>query len=187
MTLRILFEGGRTGPWRVTGTRIVKGIGLAPVDRLAVSVADHKGTPAPEAGWRLQGACSNLRYTTSSESQALRSIQPELGRGDANHATLIPIRKSQAWWDLAQDERRAIFEETSHHTKIGMRYLPAIARRLHHSRDLDEPFDFLTWFEFVPGDEPAFDDLLEQLRATYEWTYVEREVEIRLIREARAV
>jgi hypothetical protein len=63
-----------------------------------------------------------------------------------------------------------------------LRYLPAIARRLHHSRDLGEPFDFLTWFEFAPQDEPAFDDLLAALRATEEWNYVEREVDIRLER-----
>jgi len=46
---------------------------------------------------------------------------------------------------LTQDERRAVFEEQSHHTAIGLKYLPATARRLHHCRDLgtEEPFDFL--------------------------------------------
>lgn len=89
----------------------------------------------------------------------LRARQEGLDRRQATHAALIPIKKSAAWWDLAQDDRRAIFEETSQHTAIGMEYLPAIARRLHHSRDLGEPFDFLTWFEFAPADEPAFDRL----------------------------
>jgi hypothetical protein len=32
--------------------------------------------------------------------------------------------KTAAWWDLAQDERRAIFEEQSRHIGIGMEYLP---------------------------------------------------------------
>ncbi|WP_200946873.1 MULTISPECIES: hypothetical protein [unclassified Roseateles] len=65
-----------------------------------------------------------------------------------------------------------------------MRYLPAIARRLHHGRDLGEaePFDFLTWFEFAPGHASAFDDLLAALRASPEWAYVDRELEIRLAR-----
>jgi hypothetical protein len=65
-----------------------------------------------------------------------------------------------------------------------MQYLPAIARRLHHCRDLSEsePFDFITWFEFAPEYEADFDALLKQLRATPEWTYVEREVDIRLQR-----
>ena len=84
---------------------------------------------------------------------------------------------------MPQDERRAIFEEISHHTEIGLAYLPAVARRLHHCRDIGEPFDFLTWFEFAPEHEAAFDALLAQLRATREWEFVEREAEVRLTRE----
>ena len=42
---------------------------------------------------------------------------------------------------MPQDERRQIFEEQSHHTEIGLAYLPEIARQLHHSRDLGEPFE----------------------------------------------
>ena len=76
--------------------------------------------------------------------------------------------------------RRAIFEEKSRHIGLSMKYMPAIARRLHHSRDLGEPFDFLTWFEFDPAHSGAFDDLLGELRATEEWIYVDREVDIRL-------
>ncbi len=95
-------------------------------------------------------------------------------------AALIPIRKSQAWWDLPQDERRAVFEQRSHHIATGLKYLPAIARRLHHGRDLDEPFDFLTWFEFAPSDSSGFGELVAMLRETQEWSYVEREVDLRL-------
>ena len=83
---------------------------------------------------------------------------------------------------LPQEERRAILEEGSKHIAIGLDYLPAVARRLHHSRDLGEPFDFLTWFEFAPADLGAFDELLGRLRATEEWAYVDREVDIRLER-----
>lgn len=52
-----------------------------------------------------------------------------------------------------------------------------MARRLHHCRDLgsSEPFDFLTWFDFAPADEPRFDELLAALRDTEERRYVERE------------
>ncbi|MFL6711566.1 MAG: chlorite dismutase, partial [Sulfurifustis sp.] len=71
------------------------------------------------------------------------------------------------------------------HVVLGLEYLPAIARRLHHCRDLGtaEPFDFLTWFEFAPAYAPAFDELVGRLRETEEWRYVEREVDIRLRRE----
>jgi hypothetical protein len=52
-----------------------------------------------------------------------------------------------------------------------------------HCRDLseNEPFDFLTWFEYAPADEAAFNQVVAALRATEE--YVEREVDIRLVRE----
>jgi hypothetical protein len=73
-----------------------------------------------------------------------------------------------------------VFEERSHHIADSLAYLPRIARRLYHSRDLGEPFDFLTWFEFAPEHEAAFDDLVGLLRSREEWSFVEREVDLRL-------
>ena len=65
-----------------------------------------------------------------------------------------------------------------------MKYLPAIARKLHHCRDLTEaaPFDFLTWFEFAPEHETDFNLMLAELRGSPEWRYVDRELDIRLQR-----
>jgi chlorite dismutase len=110
-------------------------------------------------------------------------MQLGINRAEAVCAVLIPIKKSVRWWEMAQDERRAIFEEESHHTATGLEYLPGVARRLLHCRDLGEPFDFLTWFEFASEHTQAFDELLLRLRASKEWQYVEREVEIRLDRQ----
>ena len=134
--------------------------------------------------WLLRGMVSHERYVTRAEKTELGGVSPPLGRSDASRAVLIPIRKSSEWWALPQDERRRIFEEQSNHIRIGLQFLPAIARRLHHCRDLspNEPFDFLTWFEFAPSEENAFDDLLGRLRATEEWKFVTREVEVRLER-----
>lgn len=50
------------------------------------------------------------------------------------------------------------------------------------TRDLREPFDFLTWFEFAPENAQAFDDLPGTPRSREEWRFVDREVEIRLAR-----
>jgi hypothetical protein len=61
-------------------------------------------------------------------------------------------------------------------------YLPPVARRLHHSRDLGEPFDFITLFEYAPDYAPMFDQMVARLRATHEWTFIDREVDIRLER-----
>jgi hypothetical protein len=109
-----------------------------------------------------------------------RAARRPLGAPASRCAALIPITKSAAWWELAQDERRAIFEQRSAHIALGLNYLPAIARRLYHGRDLGEPFDFLTWFEFSEADAGAFDDLVGRLRESEEWRYVIREVEVRV-------
>jgi chlorite dismutase len=125
---------------------------------------------------------STDRYVTRAEKDVLVARSPQLGRLDSRRAAMIAIRKSDAWWALAQDERRRIFEESSRHIAIGLDYTPAIARRLYHSRELGQPFDFLTWFEFAAIDAPAFDDLVAKLRATEEWRYVDREVDVRVVR-----
>ncbi|MDP9376862.1 MAG: chlorite dismutase family protein [Actinomycetota bacterium] len=175
-----VFAGGRDGAWRVESMEPVTGGPLQVVPRLAVL----DGTDAAEPGvvWALRGVTSNARYTHRDEQEALASRQAGLGRPEATRAALIPITKSAAWWALTQDERRELFEETSHHIKIGLEYLPAVARRLYHGRDLGEPFDFLTWFEYAPRDAPAFEELVARLRQTREWEFVEREVDIRLNR-----
>jgi len=137
------FVAGDAGPWKITRTIEVKGLGLAPASRLIVLNELVPSVPSG-AHWVLRGFTSNVRYATQAEVASFKAIQPALGRPEAIQAALIPIRKNQAWWDLAQDQRRRIFEETSRHTAIGLEYLPAVARKLHHSRDLGEPFDFLT-------------------------------------------
>lgn len=175
----VAFSGGTQGEWRITTMSVLAGAPIAAAGALRI----HDGSPGEvpaDAQWTLRGFSSNMRYTTRRELDGLTQIQPPAGRPECTCAALIPIRKSAAWWSLAQDERRAIFEENSRHNAIGMQYLPGIARRLLHSRDLSEPFDFLTWFEFAPEAESSFDDLVAALRATQEWTYVDREIDIRL-------
>lgn len=177
------FVAGKAGDWSVSGIRTVAGDSLPLVERLAVINGPVSALPVG-AKWALRGVTSNSRYTTRAEKGLLSAKQAGVGRPEATRAALIPIRKSAAWWDLPQDERRRIFEESSHHTQTGLKYLPAIARRLHHCRDLGdaEPFDFLTWFDYAPEHAQAFEDLVGELRATEEWKFVEREVDIRLAR-----
>ena len=84
---------------------------------------------------------------------------------------------------MTQDERRKIFEEKSDHIKISSNYLETVQRKLFHSRDIGEEFDFLAWFEFEPKHKSLFDDLLGYLRQTEEWKYVIRETDIRVNRD----
>lgn len=177
------FVGGRKGPWQSIECRTIAGNPLPAVARVSI-LKDNIAPGSDGAAWVLRGVTSNERYVTRDEKDELVAKSPALSRPDADCAVLIPIRKRPEWWALTQDERRWIFEERSHHTRIGLDHLPAIARRLHHCRDLSEPepFDFLTWFEFAEKETPAFDRLVERLRASEEWKYVEREVEVRLAR-----
>ena len=180
--LLVAFAGGRSGPWRIECIEGVSGEPLQAAARLSV-VEGAAAARAGDAAWVLRGVTSNERYVTRREHDELAARQQPLGRPASTRAALIPIKKSEAWWELAQDERRRIFEESSRHVASGLEYLPAVARRLHHGRDLGEPFDFLTWFEFAPEDATYFEELVRRLRATEEWSYVEREVDLRLARD----
>lgn len=175
------FAGGSSGPWTVRRQTTLLGVALPQVQRLRVYAGDDLHS---SADWILRGITSNERYVERAEKTQLMANQQGLDRPEAIYAALIPIRKSAAWWALTQDERRAIFEDQSHHIQIGLKHL-SVARRLHHCRDISdaEPFDFLTWFEYAPTYEQAFDDLVAEFRATEEWRFVDREIDIRLVRE----
>ena len=178
------FNGGDNGPWRITNMETIIGEQLPEAKRLAI-VSTSSSPVDPQAKWVLRGITSNERYVDREERRQIVAELLDLGRTEATCAALIPIRKNEAWWVLTQEERLSIFKAQSHHTKIGLEHFPTLARRLHHCRDLseNEPFDFITWFEYAPSDEGTFNDLLAALRAIPEWQYVEREVDIRLERE----
>ncbi len=174
------FIGGDAGQWKVIQMATVTG---EPIEEaLYLDVVKSSIDKSNSGKWTIKGFNSNIRYATHYEKAQLLDVQQDLGRPQATCAALIPIRKSAEWWAMAQDERRQIFEEQSHHTKIGLEYLPPIARKLYHCRDLGQPFDFLTWFEYAPEHATFFEDLVSKLRQTAEWQYVEREIDIRLIK-----
>ncbi len=174
------FIGGNTGEWKILKMETVIGKPIETVPYLKITNSSLQ--KSAEGLWTIKGLVSNVRYAEKEEKEKLLAIQAGLGRTAATCAALIPIRKNEVWWDLAQDERRKIFENKSHHTQTGLKYLPAIARKLYHCRDIAEPFDFLTWFEYAPEHSDAFEELVEALRNTEEWKYVDREIDIRLIR-----
>ena len=177
------FVAGTEGAWRAEQIHCMAGASLSAAPRVSVVPGPVVQLP-PGAAWSLRGMASNERYVERAEKAAVTRKQAGLGRESSTCAALIPLRKNAPWWALTQDERRDLFEAQSHHIEIGIKYLPAVARPLHHCRDLgpDEPFDFLTWFEYAPGDADAFAEMLLALRASPEWAYVEREADIRLVR-----
>ena len=176
------FRGGQSGAWRITLNSAVKGEPFPAVPALAITESASIALPILPSvtSWRLVGVAGHVRYVEKAEREQLEAKQAPLGRKQATSAALIPIRKSAAWWALSQDERREILEAKSQHISGSLKYLPQIARKLYHCRDLGEPFDFLTWFEYAPEHATMFEELVAMLRATEEWTFVEREVDVRL-------
>lgn len=172
--------GGLNGEWTVRSQETISGAPLAPVTHISIKPIDDPWTFAGR--WKLQGVVSNVRYVEKAERVELLSRQEGLGRPEATYASLMPIKKTAAWWELTQDERREIFEDKSKHIVANMKYLPAIARQLYHSRDLGEEFDFLTWFEFHPQYEAFFNEMIAAFRETLEWKFVEREIDFRFSR-----
>jgi hypothetical protein len=173
------FCAGASGPWHIIRIAAVTGDSLPWADRLRI---EPGLVPAASDIWALRGVAGHARYVERREKEVLDLVSPPLGRPGATQAALIPIRKRAEWWALPQDERRAIFEERSRHIADSLGYLPRVARRLYHARDLGEPFDFLTWFEFAPEHAAAFEELVGMLRMREEWAFVEREVDLRLAR-----
>src|SRR5215831_6404033 len=102
--LLVTFASGASGIWRIDRIDAVLGEALPMTSRLTVS-EDKAGSITGNPVWILRGTTSNTRYTTRAEENALAAVQQGLQRRHATKAALIPIRKTEAWWALAQDER----------------------------------------------------------------------------------
>ena len=174
------FVGCAYGKWGVQSIKTIIGESLTSTNYIEI----YPSHPPPQGStydaWILRGTTTHVRYTERSEVDKLKTSQPELNRSEATYAALKKKKKNEKWWEMSQDERRNIFEKESGHISKSMKYLPAIARRLDHCRELGEPFDFLTWFEFAPQHSSLFDELLAQMRSSREWQFVDREIDIRL-------
>ncbi len=134
------------------------------------------------SGGELAGVTQHVVYTNADQRHELAAIS---ATPSGPCAVLIPIKKSDAWWSLAQDERYARFHglpSARGHYDVGSAYAARIFRRLYHARYLPgSVWDFLTYFEFPEREAPAFRALLAELRdpaQNPEWEYVEREVEV---------
>ena len=123
--LLVTFIGGGAGSWSVERMTTISGESLPSVERVeVVEGSDRLG----HGTWALRGTIEGDHYVLDAERHALEARQSRLGRPTATSAAMIPIRKRAEWWALPHDERRAIFEERSHHIASTLAYLPRIAR-----------------------------------------------------------
>ena len=163
--LLVAFVAGSEGLWLIEGMSAPVGEPLPPAARLAV--VEGAEAEIAEGRWVLRGVVAG-------QGEDARADQLPLGRPEARCAALVAVRMAPAWWERAEEDRRALSANIEHG--------PAVSRRIHRARDRDEPFDVLTWFEFPPDRQPEVDEIAARLRDSEEWSYVEREVDIRLIR-----
>ena len=133
----------------------------------------------------LQGVTGTAQYTDSKAHYAAANGLPALPASSGPVlAVIIPLRKTAAWYALPHDQRKA---KIPAHVDLGVPFIPAIHRRLFHSRDYSKDYDFLTYFEFRAADEPQFRQLCQALRdpkRNPEWTYIDRDCEIWLTKLA---
>ena len=176
------YIGGATGSWRITDVTTLSGSPLKPATHVEITTSESYRLPGRTA-WVLRGVARNTRFFTREERFPAASSRFLSNSMEASCAALIPIRKSAEWWNLAAEDRQEMIAHRSRKLTRAMAMIPALARRFLFGRDLGEPFDVVTWFEYAPKDAPVFDDLAAALRASPEWQYVEREIDIRLVRE----
>lgn len=113
------FVGADIGPWRIVRAETRVGEPLPEAKRLNVVSASELQSET-NAPWILRGITSNERYVMRAEKNEIVAKQQGLARPEATCGALIPIRKNAAWWELTQDERRSVFEQ-SKHVQIGLR------------------------------------------------------------------
>lgn len=174
---------------RLTAVRGTPGVQVelgSTLVRVEVNAVWPSGGPIP----LFRGVVRHQDYTEKTDRETLAGSRPPPTVSPDSLAVLIPIRKSAAWWALPSDERQAHFHKRNGkpgHTAIGAEYVDRVYRKLYHTRYAVETtdHDFLTYFEFEKVHESAFDALLAKLRdpaINPEWSYVDREYEIRMKR-----
>jgi hypothetical protein len=171
--------------YRVDSVRAVCGPSLPGIALGAKLVRLESTLELPAGGGDLVGVTQHLGYTRAAERADLATASPP---GSDAVCVVIPITKSEAWWQLAFDERDALFRGAARpgHVDLGLPYARTLLRKLYHGRPVPGAgWDFVTYFEFTPERRADFEALLAGLRdpeRNPEWAYVERETEIWLSR-----
>lgn len=171
--------------FRIEEVRAVRGEPLAGLSVGGALCRIESTAGLPSGDGNLTGVLQHLGYTRAAERAALATT--ELA-GPRAVCVLIPMTKSSAWWQLAHDERDAIFRGSGRpgHVNVGLPFARVILRKAYHCRPLPgTAWDFLTYFEFLPERRAEFMELLAGLRdpeRNPEWSYVEREAEVWLSR-----
>jgi len=134
----------------------------------------------------LDGAVRNPQYT-SAEMYAY-AFKPAMPRGSGRiqrNAIILPMRKSQQWWEQAALDRQAYFyphgvggERMKGHARAAAAGIDTIYRKLYYNPDghgRPAEWDFVTYFECADEHLATFDAICQSLRDVQqnpEWRYV---------------
>jgi hypothetical protein len=172
--------------YRVDAVRTLSGAPLGGIVPGSELLRLESTAELPPGGGDLIGVLQHFGYTRAAERPALATTSPP---GADATCVVIPLTKSEAWWQLALDERDTLFRGASSragHVALGIPSARTLVRKLYHGRPLPGAgWDFVTYFEFSPERRGEFEALLAALRdpeQNPEWNYVERETEIWLSR-----
>jgi hypothetical protein len=179
--------GGVRNRYRVNAVEVVQGQRPAlPEPGWELHRIEAENPISASAPFQIHGATGSAQYTDPTAPYAaangLKAIPVTVA--EPVLAVILPLRKTQAWWDLPFEQRKAHFHKAAtvpHHTEAGVPYISKIHRRLFHTREFTKEYDFVTYFEFRAADEAAFRKLCRELRDTKinpEWNYIDRDFEI---------
>ena len=137
----------------------------------------------------LAGAVRNPRYSSPEMVQYANRNAPLRRSGRvARNAIIVPVRKTEAWWQMTALERHSYFYPhvdrgsgcpVKGHAKAAEPGIATLFRRMYHHPDgyqIENEFDFITYFECEDEHLPVFDGVLENLRDPQqnpEWRFVQ--------------
>src|SRR5438093_11915783 len=139
--LLVTFAGGSSGLWRVERIEAVRGAAAFPS---RTACCDRRARRKDPGGLRLDPARGNKQRTLRRRRRARRAGRPPAVPRAAGGDVARPLREDLLSLLLRQVPpafRIRDGDERSARTRIGLEYLPAVARRLHHGRDLAEEFE----------------------------------------------
>jgi hypothetical protein len=146
------------------------------------------GTDAPRAR-RLDGVVRPKQYTSASihDFAYARQVTPQPAAA-MPHAWLVPMRKTDAWWQKDWMERHTYFlprysddgrRQSEGHVLAAAAGVACLVRRTYRAADLPAPsggYDFVNYFECADADVPTFHAVCDRLRDVTlnpEWRFVQ--------------
>jgi hypothetical protein len=137
----------------------------------------------------LEGAARSPRYSSAEMvNYSNRGAPPRRSGRVSKNAIIIPIRKTQEWWQKSTLERHSYFyphvdhasaSPVKGHALAAEKGIASLFRRVYHNPEgyeRTDEWDFITYFECDDDGLPVFEHVMNSLRDFHqnpEWRYVQ--------------